>query len=133
MIEVQSGSPQTGAPSGRLDDYFEVKVTDGRRRPVSGMPVTFTESDPNSPTTASMFIPVPGTKIYADGTYRESAVNRRGGARHNRSDRHPFAASETHGPNRSEWRGKNLLSTQCNPGAHTVTATAYGIGITMQH
>ena len=67
QITVQSINNQTGAPEGRLEDYFEVKVTDGRRRPVSGVPVTFSATDPTTPAAAdpaSIFIPVPGTKIY---------------------------------------------------------------------
>ena len=50
QIEVQSGTGQTGAPEGQLDDYFEVRVTDGRRRAISGLPVTFTKADPTGAT-----------------------------------------------------------------------------------
>ena len=66
-IEVQSGSPQPGAPSGQLDDYFEVRVTDGKRRPVSGVPVEFSTTP-----TSAMFIPVLGTRIYAAAPDEES-------------------------------------------------------------
>ena len=130
-IEVQGGSPQTGAPSGRLDDYFEVKVTDGRRRPVSGMPVTFTKADPNSPDTASMFIPVPGTKVYAvadlktiepidavapDITIAEATSTFPATSRNSvQTDRNGVA--------------KIYYQLSSNSGDHTVTATAYGIGL----
>ena len=122
-IEVQSGSPQTGAPSGRLDDYFEVKVTDGRRRPVSGVPVTFRTSP-----AGAMFIPVPRTKIYAaaptsasidavepDITIAEATSAFPPASNSVQTDRNGVA--------------KIYYQLSDTPGAHTVTATAYGIGI----
>ena len=122
-IEVQSGSPQTGAPSGRLDDYFEVKVTDGRRRPVSGVPVTFRTSP-----AGAMFIPVPGTRIYAaaptsasidavepDITIAEATSAFPPASNSVQTDRNGVA--------------KIYYQLSDTPGAHTVTATAYGIGI----
>ena len=66
-IEITGGNNQTGATEGRLEEYLEVKVTDGNRRPVSGVAVKFTKMDPGSPTDGSMFIPVSGTTVYGSG------------------------------------------------------------------
>ena len=73
-IEIQSGDAQTGAPEGRLDDYFEVKVTDGRRRPISGIPVAFAATDPTGVTTGSQFIPVPSTNVYSGIDFTNAAA-----------------------------------------------------------
>ena len=124
-IEVQSGNNQTGAPEGRLDDYFEVKVTDGRRRAVSGLPVTFTKADPNSPTTASMFIPVSGTKVYdvaLDAQSIDAVVPVATGIT-------PGAAETHHVQTDRNGVAKIYYQLSSNPGAHAVTATAHGIGI----
>ena len=131
-IEVQSGSPQTGAPSGRLDYYFEVKVTDGRRRPVSGVPVMFTKSDPSipsSPTTPSMFIPVPDTRIYADAPDEES-IDAEVPDITIAEDTSTFPATSRNSV-QTDRNGvaKIYYQLSSNSGAHTVTAAAYGIGL----
>ncbi len=62
-MEITQGDNQDGAKNGRLEDFLEVKVTDGNRRPLSGVAVKFTSSDTS---TSAQFIPVPGTKVYID-------------------------------------------------------------------
>ena len=62
-IEITQGNPQTGATEARLEDYLEVKVTDGNNRPVAGVAVAFATRT-NSVGSAQMFIPVPGTTVY---------------------------------------------------------------------
>ena len=123
-IEITGGNNQTGAPSGRLDDYFEVKVTDGRRRPVSGMPVTFSTTP-----SGAMFIPVPGTRVYAAAPDKDSidaveptiveatATTILGvpGMPSVQTDRNGVA--------------KIYYQLSSSSGAHTVTAAAHGIGI----
>ena len=66
-IEITQGNNQIGATEGRLEEALEVKVTDGNRRPVSGVAVKFTKMDPGDPTDGSMFIPVSGTTVYGSG------------------------------------------------------------------
>ena len=119
-IEVQSGSPQTGAPSGRLDDYFEVRVTDGRRRPISGVPVTFATT-----TNGSMFIPVPGTRVYAATPDRES-IDAVEPTTVEATATTPEAATTHHVQTDRNGVAKIYYQLSSNPGAHTVTATAYG-------
>ena len=58
-LEITQGNNQTGASGGRLENYLEVKVTDGNRRPISGVAIEFQTSATNA-----MFIPVPGTMVY---------------------------------------------------------------------
>ena len=129
-IEVQSGSPQTGAPSGQLDDYFEVRVTDGRRRPVSGMPVTFTKADPTDVRTASMFIPVPRTKVYAvEDLARIEPIDAVVPDITEATDTIPVAAGTHHVQTDQNGVAKIYYQLSDAPGLHTVTATAYGIGI----
>ena len=122
-IEVQSGSPQPGAPSGQLDDYFEVRVTDGKRRPVSGVPVEFSTTP-----TSAMFIPVPGTRIYAAAPDEESI------------DAEVPDITIAEATSTFPATSKNSVQTDRNgvakihyqlsstSGLHTVTAIAYGIG-----
>ena len=62
-VEIIQGDNQTGALGGQLEDYLEVKVTDGNRRPISGVAVQF-DDDPS----AGVFRPVPGTDVYVDGS-----------------------------------------------------------------
>ena len=61
-IEITQGNNKIGATDARLEDYLEVKVTDGNNRPLAGVAVSFTPSD-SSPS-GSTFIPVPGTTVY---------------------------------------------------------------------
>ena len=134
QIEIQSGNSQTGAPGGRLDDYFEVRVTDGRRRPVSGLPVTFTALDPGNPTTASEFIPVPGTRIYAAAPTAES-IDAGTPAITEATATTPAAAAEHHvqtdrnGVAKIYYQLSSNTSEDDRPVPHTVTATAYGVGL----
>ena len=67
-MEITQGINQTGATGSRLEESLKVRVTDGNNRPIQGVAVGFASSDPGSPTTASMFIPVPGTVVYGAGT-----------------------------------------------------------------
>ena len=127
-IEITGGSPQTGAPSGRLDDYFEVKVTDGRRRPISGLPVTFTKSDPDNPTTASMFIPVSSTRIYAAAPTSE-AIDAEVPDITIAEATSTFPATSNSVQTDQNGVAKIYYQLSSNPGAHTVTAAAYGIDI----
>ena len=128
QIEVQSGNNQTGAPEGRLDNYFEVRVTDGRRRSISGLPVTFSTTVPASPTTAAMFIPVPGTRVYAatDLTTIEPIDAEEPIA----TATTPAAAETHHVQTDRSGVAKIYYQLSDTSGAHTVTATAYGIGTT---
>ena len=127
-IEVQSGSPQTGAPSGRLDDYFEVRVTDGRRRPVSGMPVEFSTTIPSG----ALFIPVPGTRVYA-GTPTSASIDAVVPTITEATATIPVAAATHHvqtdrnGVAKIYYQLSSNSSTDTVP--HTVTATAYGTGL----
>ena len=62
-IEITGVNDQIGAIQARLEEPLTVKVTDGNNRPLSGLAVqlrTTTGSD-------SMFIPVPGTRVYGSG------------------------------------------------------------------
>ena len=123
-IEVQSGSPQTGAPSGRLDDYFEVRVTDGRRRPVSGMPVTFRTLS------GGMFIPVPGTRVYdAAPTGERNPIDAVEPTTMEATATTP-GAPETYSV-QTDRNGVAKIYYQLSDtsGAHTVTATAYGTSL----
>ena len=61
QLEITQGDGQVGATGGRLEDYLEVKVTDGNNRPLSGVAVGFTDTDDGS-----FFIPVSGTRVYVD-------------------------------------------------------------------
>ena len=64
-IEItQSSNNQIGATEARLEDYLEVKVTDGNRRAVSGVAVGFDTIDDTSAGSGQMFIPVPDTIVY---------------------------------------------------------------------
>ena len=65
-IEITQGNNQIGATDARLEDYLEVKVTDGNNRPLAGVAVSFTPST-DSPS-GSTFIPVPGTTVYTTET-----------------------------------------------------------------
>ena len=69
-LEITKGDDQTGAASGRLEDYLEVKVIDSSNRPVPGVAVAFTsvESD-------SMFIKVPGTMLTATSTSPAATIS----------------------------------------------------------
>ena len=69
-LEITNGNNQSGASSGQLEDYLEVKVTDGRGSPVSGVAVEFTTT-----ATGSMFIPVPGTMVYGTAAALAAAVS----------------------------------------------------------
>ena len=69
-LEITNGNPQTGAEGGRLEQYLEVKVTDGRGSPVSGVAVEFATS-----ASGAMFIPVPGTMVYVDGRALADSVS----------------------------------------------------------
>ena len=64
-IEITGGNNETGAIQARLEDPLTVKVTDGNNRPLSGLAVQFTTTTPA--TNTSMFIPVPGTRVYGSG------------------------------------------------------------------
>ena len=63
-IRITGGNNQTGAIQARLEEPFTVKVTDGNNRPLSGLTVGFTTLSG----TNSLFIPVPGTRVYGSGT-----------------------------------------------------------------
>ena len=73
-IEITQGNPQTGATDARLEDSLKVRVTDGNNRPIQGVAVGFTSSDPNAASTASMFIPFPGTIVYGSGSILTQSV-----------------------------------------------------------
>ena len=60
-IEITQGDNQTGALGGQLEDYLEVKVTDGNRRTISGVAVQFDDD-----ASAGIFRPVPGTDVYVN-------------------------------------------------------------------
>ena len=62
-IAITGGNGQTGVTGGRLEEYLEVKVTDGNGRAVPGVAVKFNAT--NSDT--SQLIAVPGTKVYVTG------------------------------------------------------------------
>ena len=128
QIEVQSGSPQTGAPEGQLDNYFEVRVTDGRRRAISGLPVTFTKTDPAGATAMSMFIPVSGTKVYAAAP-ASTSIDAVAPITVEATSTNP-SPEKTHSV-QTDRNGVAKIYYQLSdtPGVHTVTATAYGIGI----
>ena len=64
-IEITGGNIQTGAINARLEEVLTVKVTDGNNRPLSGLTVGFTTTTPS--TNTSMFIPVPGTRVWGSG------------------------------------------------------------------
>ena len=65
-IEITQGNPQTGATGARLEDYLEVKVTDGNNRPIPGVAVSFATTTQSG--SDAMFIPVPGTTVYTATT-----------------------------------------------------------------
>ena len=67
-IEITGGNNKTGATQARLEEPLTVKVTDGNNRPIQGVAVLFESTDPGTPDDDSMFIPVPGTTVYASGT-----------------------------------------------------------------
>ena len=121
-IEVQSGSPQTGAPGGRLDDYFEVRVTDGRRRPVSGMPVTF------STLSGGMFIPVPGTRVYPNAP-TSASIDAVEPTTAEATATTPMAPETYSVQTDQNGVAKIYYQLSDTPGAHTVTAAAYGTGL----
>ena len=133
QITVQSGDNQTGAPSGRLDDYFEVKVTDGRRRPISGLPVMFTTTAPavDGSATDAMFIPVPGTRVYTDATFDgPGSID---------AERPTITVATTTNPRavnthrvQTDRNGVAKIYYQLSFSSvpHTVTADAHGIGTT---
>ena len=123
-IEVQSGSPQTGAPSGRLDDYFEVKVTDGRRRPISGLPVKFSTVSPSG----ALFIPVPGTRVYAITPPTSASIDAVVPTITEATATIPAAAATHYVQTDRNGVAKIYYQLSSNPGAHTVTAAAYGTG-----
>ena len=62
-IEITQGNPQVGAEGGQLEEHLEVKVTDGNRRPLSGVAVKFETTG-----AAANFIPVPDTRVYTTGS-----------------------------------------------------------------
>ena len=121
-IEVLSGDTQTGAPSGRLDDYFEVKVTDGRRRPMSGVPVTFATTSPSG----AMFIPVSGTSVYGATPTAESIDAERPTITV-ATPTTPAAAGSHHVQTDRNGVAKIYYQLSSTSGAHTVTATVYGV------
>ena len=127
QIEVRSGDGQTGAPLGRLDDYFEVRVTDGRRRPVSGLPVTFATTSP----TGAMFIPVPGTKVYvaADLTTIEP-IDAKPPTTVEATATHPSAAATHHVQTDRNGVAKIYYQLSSTSVRHIVTATADRVGTT---
>ena len=61
-LEITAGDNQIGVTGGRLEDYLEVKVTDGNGRAVTEVAVKFDDGDT---ITDSHFIAVPGTTVYA--------------------------------------------------------------------
>ena len=128
QIEVQNGNNQTGAPEGQLDDYFEVRVTDGRRRAISGLPVTFTKTDPGSSTSSSMFIPVSGTSIYS-APLTGGAIDAGKPTIIEATATHPMAAETHHVQTDQNGVAKIYYQLSNVPGPHTVTATAYGIAL----
>ncbi|MYA55594.1 hypothetical protein F4X88_04790, partial [Candidatus Poribacteria bacterium] len=69
-LEITNETNQSGASGGQLEDYLEVKVTDGRGSPVSGVAVEFTTTASDS-----MFIPVPGTRVYGTAAALAAAVS----------------------------------------------------------
>ena len=71
-LEITEGDGQRGASGGRLEQYLEVKVTDGRGSPVPGVAVQFAAA-----ATGAMFIPVPNTMVYVgtDGALEGTASN----------------------------------------------------------
>ena len=125
QIEIISGDTQTGAPSGRLDDYFEVKVTDGKSRPISGLPVTFANATGSS---AGTFIPVPGTSLYADAP-DEGSIDARKPTITVATTTTPAAAATHYVQTDSSGVAKIYYQLSSTQGPHTVTATAHGIGI----
>ena len=129
QIQIQSGDGQTGAPEGRLDDYFEVRVTDGRRRAISGLPVTFVTTAPASPTTASEFIPVPGTRVYAAAPTAES-IDAGKPTIIEATTTNPAAATTHHVQTDRNGVAKIYYQLSSSSETHTVTATAHGIGTT---
>ena len=60
-IEITQGHNQVGAAGGRLEQYLEVKVSDGRRSAIPGVAVHFATT-----AAGAMFIPVPGTTVYGN-------------------------------------------------------------------
>ena len=127
QIEAQSGDNQTGAPSGRLDDYFEVRVTDGRRRPISGLPVTFATTAPTGST--AMFIPVPGTRIYTDATFDgPGSIDAERPTVTVATSTNPAADDEHLVQTDRNGVAKIYYQLSSTSGAHRVTADAYGIG-----
>ena len=119
-IEVMSGDNQIGAPSGRLDEYFEVKVTDGRRRPMSGVPVTFT----SSPT--AMFIPVAGTSLYI-ATPTAASIDAVRPAITVATSTAPAPAATHHVQTDRSGVAKIYYQLSATTGSHTITAAAYGV------
>ena len=62
-IEITQGNNQVGANGGQLEEPLGVKVTDGNRRPLSGVAVRFDTTG-----TEANFIPVPDTRVYITGS-----------------------------------------------------------------
>ena len=62
-IEITQGNNQVGANGGQLEEPLGVKVTDGNRRPLSGVAVKFDTTG-----AAANFIPVPDTRVYITGS-----------------------------------------------------------------
>ena len=128
QIEVQGGDNQTGAPSGRLDNYFEVKVTDGRRRPISGLPVTF-ETPSSESESPAMFIPVSGTRIYADAELTAELIDAVKPTITVATPTSPDAKATHRVQTDRNGVAKIYYQLGNTPGVYTVTATAHGIGI----
>ena len=59
-MQIVGEAIRGGAQGGRLEEYLEVKVTDGNGRPISGVAVQFDDRD--TPADNGTFIPVPVTK-----------------------------------------------------------------------
>ena len=133
QIEVRSGDGQTGAPRGQLDDYFEVRVTDGRRRPVSGLPVTFSSSP-----SGAMFIPVPGTRVYTNDESTDpptddppdaASIDAKSPTTIEATATRPKVAPTHDVQTDRNGMAKIYYQLSSTSGVHTVTATAHGIGI----
>ena len=62
-IEITQGNNQVGANGGLLEEPLGVKVTDGNRRPLSGVAVKFDTTG-----ATANFIPVPDTRVYITGS-----------------------------------------------------------------
>jgi hypothetical protein len=120
-VTIAEGNPQTGIIERRLEDTLVVKVIDGKKRAVSGLPVDF-----ETGAAGAMFIPVPNTTVYVNPAGVLVDGIEAGTVTENATSTSPSAAEDIVVQTDSRGEAKTYFRLGSEVGTQTVTLTAGG-------